>query len=433
MTERSVLRLIIGYQEAWFAHFPLLSRRAEWHILNHLAMKARSGAPAGELYGLVKQVFLLDDATVKERLTSISQAGLCDLDPPGQVFARTVATPTPVFLNRYDSHLADFARTVADIAGNPAIAAPAEISALWRTHVMRPLDAYQEHWQIAADAIFEHSALSPARRSDARRHLMSPSHWNLIHTAFRWHYDAAPDSQPILADRLAARLLDLTGQTVQTTKDHIGYLIETGIFRRMPGRSLHVAPSEVALHYVGWALQQTATALPPLFAALSIAAPPPLPAGSQPVGQPIGPVSDDEDSERTLNIKPEPERHVLEVLAPADFAQRFDVHPPFTIGRAAPSEVVLARSDVSRTHCRIAPEGTGLVVADLNSTNGTFLNDRRISQPTPLKPGDRLRVGSFVLRYDTDAAATESTQRAPAPDFAALGGRNENERGNSGR
>jgi hypothetical protein len=428
MTERSVLRLIIGYQEAWFAHFPLLSRRAEWHILNHLAIKARGGAPAGELYGLVKQVFLLDDATVKERLMSISQAGLCDLDPPGQVFARTVATPTSSFLIRYDTHLADFARIIADVAGNPAIAAPAEISALWRTQIMRPLDAYQEYWQVAADAIFEHSALSPARRSDARRHLISPSHWNLVHTAFRWHYDSAPDSPPVLADRLAARLLDLTGQTVQTTKDHIGYLIEMGIFRRMPGRSLHVAPSEVALHYVGWALQQTANALPPLFAALGVAAPPASPAA----GQSVAPGPDDEDSERTLNIKPETERHVLEVLAPTEFAQRFAVHPPFTIGRAAPSEVVLARSDVSRTHCRIASDADGLVVADLNSTNGTFLNDRRITQPTPLKPGDRLRVGSFVLRYDTDASATESTQRAPAPDSVHPSDQDVNKRGNSG-
>ncbi len=429
MAERDVLRLIIGYQEAWFAQFPLLSRRAEWHILHHLATKARSGAPAGELYGLVKQVFLLDDATVKERLMSISQAGLCNLDPPGQVFARSVATPTPAFLARFDSHLADFARIVADVAGDPAIAAPADVSAVWRTQIMRPLDAYQAYWQVASDAIFEHSALSPARRSDARRHLMSPSHWNLIHTVFRWYYDAVPDPPPVLADRLAARLLDLTGQTVQTTKDHIGYLIEMGIFRRAPGRSLHVAPSEVALHYIGWALGQTVAALPPLFAALGAAAPPALPA----TGQAAAPTPDSDDTERTLNIKPETVRHVLEVLAPAGFAQRFDVFPPFTIGRAAPSEVVLARSDVSRTHCRVAPEGDGLAVADLNSTNGTFLNDRRISQPTPLKPGDRLRVGSFVLRYDTDAAAAESTQRAPAPDFAALGGADENKRGNSGR
>ncbi|HET6609083.1 MAG TPA: FHA domain-containing protein, partial [Rhodopila sp.] len=106
-----------------------------------------------------------------------------------------------------------------------------------------------------------------------------------------------------------------------------------------------------------------------------------------------------------------------EILAPAAFAQRMDVRPPFTIGRATPSEVVLARSDVSRMHCRIDLEGGRVMVADLNSTNGTFVNDHRIAAPTPLNPGDRLKVGSFVLRYDTDAAASEPTQRGPAPDF----------------
>ncbi|HET6608225.1 MAG TPA: hypothetical protein VFG62_16235, partial [Rhodopila sp.] len=273
MSERDVLRLILGYQDAWFTHFPPLSRRAEWHILHHLATKGRNGAPAGELYGLVKQVFLLDDATVKERLMSISQMGYCHLDPPGQVFARSVAIPTPIFLDRFDAHLADFARTIAEVAGNPAIIAPADMSLLWRSQVLRPLDVYQDHWQAATDAIFDHATLSPARRSDARRHLLSASHWNLVHTAFRWHYDSLPTPRPILADRLAARLLDLTGQTVQTAKDHIGYLIETGLFQRMRGRALHIAPSDVALHYIGWALNQTAAALPPLFDALATVAP----------------------------------------------------------------------------------------------------------------------------------------------------------------
>jgi pSer/pThr/pTyr-binding forkhead associated (FHA) protein len=90
---------------------------------------------------------------------------------------------------------------------------------------------------------------------------------------------------------------------------------------------------------------------------------------------------------------------------------------------------VLARSDVSRMHCRIDVEGDRLIVADLSSTNGTFINDQRIAAPTRLYAGDRLRVGSFILRYDTEAAAAERTQRGPAPDFAMP---TENESGNSG-
>jgi FHA domain len=441
MDERAVLRLVLGYQEAWFAQFPQLSRRAEWHILHHLAMKGRQGVPAGEVYGLVKQVFLLDDATVKERLTAINQLGLCLLDPPGQVFARTVTTPTPVFLARFDAHLQAFVSVLAEASGFSALVAPAEVSAIWRGQVMRPLDTYQTHWSAAMDAIFDQTALSPARRSDARRHLMSPSHWNLLHTALRWHYEAA--EAPVLADRLAARILDLTGQTVQTTKDHIGYLLETGIFQRMGGKALHVSPSAVTLHYVGWALRQSGSEVPGLLAPLMEASGPAVPVFAPAVIAPMveapmveapmveAPVIEAEEVERTLNIRPVVERHFLDVVMPVSAAQRFELQSPITIGRAAPAEIVLPRSDVSRTHCRIETEGDRLVVSDLQSTNGTFVNDQRLTAPCVLQAGDRLRIGSFVLQYDSDAAAADRTQRGPAPELVATLKTGRNKAGNS--
>jgi hypothetical protein len=421
MDERAVLRLVLGYQDAWFAQFPQLSRRAEWHILHHLAMKGRQGVPAGEIYGLVKQVFLLDDATVKERLTAINQLGLCLLDPPGQVFARTVTTPTPAFLARFDAHLRAFAGILAEASELGGIAAPAEPSAIWRGQILRPLDVYQTHWSTAMEAVFDQTALSPARRSEARRNLMSPSHWNLLHTALRWHYEAA--EAPVLADRLAARILDMTGQTVQTTKDHIGYLLETGILQRMGGKALHISPSAVTLHYAGWALRQTGTEMPGLLAPLLEA-----PAAPVPV---FAPIAMEAEEERTLNIKPVSERHYLDVVAPVSAAQRFELQLPATIGRAAPADVVLPRSDVSRTHCRIEAEGAGLVVTDLQSTNGTFLNGQRLTAPGVLQAGDRLRVGSFVLQYDSDAAAVERTQRGPAPELVATLKTGRNKSGNS--
>ena len=85
------------------------------------------------------------------------------------------------------------------------------------------------------------------------------------------------------------------------------------------------------------------------------------------------------------------------------------------------------RSDVSRMHCRFDMEGDRVIVADLNSTNGTFVNVQQIAAPTRLNEGDRMRVGSFILRYHTDAAAAERTPRGLVPDIAALA---ENEKGN---
>src|SRR6202012_1765306 len=116
------------------------------------------------------------------------------------------------------------------------------------------------------------------------------------------------------------------------------------------------------------------------------------------------------------NIKPVAERHYLDVVAPVSATQRFELQPPVTIGRAAPAKIVLPRSDVSRTHCRIEAEGDRLLGADLHSTNGTFVNDQRLTAPSVLHPGDRLRIGSFVLQYDSDAAAADRTQRGPAPE-----------------
>jgi hypothetical protein len=82
-----------------------MSCRAEWQIAHHLCTRGRNGSPVGELYGLAKQVFPLDDATVKERLLSITQNGLCELDPPGSTYARTKATPTRTLLDQFDAHL----------------------------------------------------------------------------------------------------------------------------------------------------------------------------------------------------------------------------------------------------------------------------------------------------------------------------------------
>jgi hypothetical protein len=343
LQEHDIVRIVLGYQDVWFARFPGLSRRAEWHILHHLCLKGRNGSPVGELYGLVKQVFLLDDATVKERLLSLAQAGFCALDPPGQVFSRTVATATPALLDQFDAHLRDFAALLADAAGLPRPAMRGPLPPAVRARILRPLDVYAAHWSAAVDEIFSQGRLSPARRSDAKRNLISSSHWNLLHNTLNWQYEAGPADTGILADRLAARLLERTGQTLQTTKDHIGYLIEIGLFRRMKGKALHVRVPDAAMRHLETALRETATEWPALVQALcdSIGA--------------MAPAIGDEGSERTLNVKPTPEsppkpRHFLEIVLPVAAARRIEVGAALTIGRAPPSDLTLASADISRSH-----------------------------------------------------------------------------------
>ena len=68
-----------------------------------------------------------------------------------------------------------------------------------------------------------------------------------------------------------------------------------------------------------------------------------------------------------------------------------------TIGRAAGADFIVDAPLVSRVHCRLtALPGGGLEVRDLESTNGTFINDARIDTAR-LNSGDRLRVGRVEL------------------------------------
>jgi hypothetical protein len=408
--EPEVLRLVQAYQEIWFSHFPAQSRRAEWHIIHHLCIRGRNGAPVGELYGLAKQIFLLDDATVKERLLSINQIGLCDLDPAGQIYARTIATPTHGLLQKFDAHLQAFVALLSESARGFGITLlappPAEFSPPYRGLLLQPLDVYAEQWGLAVDRVFESGRLSPARRMDAKRHLISSSHWNLLHSAVRWYYESRGSTAGkggILADRLAAQLLQLTGQTLQTTRDHIAYLLEVGLFQRMPGKALHVAVSSLAIKEIHLALGRTAERLPAILDSLFGRG---TPAAGLPIGEDIG--------ELTVTIRRGPAaaetretRHVLEVVAPPGSERRIPVQPPLTIGRTAPSDLVLNGADISRTHCRIVADGPGVAVSDLRSTNGTFLNDQRIAATTPLKAGDRLQVGSYVLVYQEQGPAVK--------------------------
>ena len=74
-----------------------------------------------------------------------------------------------------------------------------------------------------------------------------------------------------------------------------------------------------------------------------------------------------------------------------------------SIGRARGNDLVLAKGNVSKHHCQIERVDSGFVVTDQNSTNGTYVNRRRISTPTTVRPGDRVYVGDFVLSLELDA------------------------------
>ena len=67
-----------------------------------------------------------------------------------------------------------------------------------------------------------------------------------------------------------------------------------------------------------------------------------------------------------------------------------------TVGRATRADFIVDAALVSRLHCRITAGTENLEVIDLSSTNGTYVNGKRVKR-AQLKSGDRLRVGRVEL------------------------------------
>lgn len=129
--------------------------------------------------------------------------------------------------------------------------------------------------------------------------------------------------------------------------------------------------------------------------------------------------SDDDDSERTVFRRPSTLMpmsdtgdelvHVL-VPQPTGSAPPLRLAPgSMTVGRAEGADVVLPGSEVSRRHCQIDLVGVEVIaggevlVTDLGSTNGTFVDGTRVAGTVALSPGMRLSVGGHHMLYERRA------------------------------
>jgi hypothetical protein len=80
------------------------------------------------------------------------------------------------------------------------------------------------------------------------------------------------------------------------------------------------------------------------------------------------------------------------------------------LGREGSDVILVKSSTVSRRHARIVIDEKRAVVEDLGSKNGTYVNDRRVTAPTPAVDGDQVRVGSmlFTFRLSKPDGSTET-------------------------
>ena len=80
--------------------------------------------------------------------------------------------------------------------------------------------------------------------------------------------------------------------------------------------------------------------------------------------------------------------------------RHFEGMCPLTIGRDRGVELVLADSEVSRRHARLETRGNIVYVRDLHSSNGTYLNGRRIDAAIETREGDEIDVGATRLTVE---------------------------------
>ncbi|MFN2488945.1 MAG: FHA domain-containing protein [Actinomycetota bacterium] len=75
----------------------------------------------------------------------------------------------------------------------------------------------------------------------------------------------------------------------------------------------------------------------------------------------------------------------------------FDLGDELVIGRAQKCHLVLDDTYASQMHARIFSKNANYMLEDLGSTNGTYLNRRRITSPTELQRGDQVKIGKTVM------------------------------------
>jgi pilus assembly protein CpaF len=89
-----------------------------------------------------------------------------------------------------------------------------------------------------------------------------------------------------------------------------------------------------------------------------------------------------------------------------------------TIGRVQGNDVVLPKGNVSKRHCRIMLQGGRFAVEDLKSTNGTYINGRKIGETTSVVGTDKIYVGDFVIKIEN--AGGEAAAPPGPPEAGSL-------------
>jgi len=76
--------------------------------------------------------------------------------------------------------------------------------------------------------------------------------------------------------------------------------------------------------------------------------------------------------------------------------------PVLTVGRHQENDIVIDHMGVSGTHARVTVDGQSVILTDLQSTNGTYVNGRRVTE-VELRPNDWISIGKHILTFKAGA------------------------------
>lgn len=99
--------------------------------------------------------------------------------------------------------------------------------------------------------------------------------------------------------------------------------------------------------------------------------------------------------------------------------RRFPLEAPCLVGRGPYNHIVLDDTRISRQHAKISPEAGGHVVHDLNSANGTFVNDVQVKRQR-LKAADVVRFGPFAFKFEVDVGGRTDKSQARGHKFVEV-------------
>ena len=120
---------------------------------------------------------------------------------------------------------------------------------------------------------------------------------------------------------------------------------------------------------------------------------------------------EDSPPERTIMVKKQPldadgvvpdvMAHYLVMVEGAEPGKRVEIDAvPITIGRDAHQTLAISDAELSRRHASVSLINGNVVVEDLQSTNGTFIDGKRVTEPSALREGSLLRLGHQYFKYE---------------------------------